>query len=64
MAEKKIITEELIESYHKAVINFNENIKKEKRFRQTLCENFISDWADVVEEIGIRNRKELENEKR
>jgi hypothetical protein len=63
MAEKKIITEELIESYHKAVINFNENIKKEKRFRQTLCENFISEWADIIEEIGIRNRKELENEK-
>jgi hypothetical protein len=64
MAEKRIITEELIENYHKAVITFNENIKKEKRFRQTLCENFISDWADVIEEIGIRNRKELENEKR
>jgi len=64
MAEKKIITEELIESYYKAVINFNENIKKEKKYRQTLCENFISEWADVIEEIGIRNRKELENEKR
>jgi hypothetical protein len=64
MAEKRIITEELIENYHKAVINFNENIKKEKRFRQTLCENFIADWADVIEEIGIRNKKELENEKR
>jgi hypothetical protein len=59
MAEKKIITEALIENYHKAVINFNENIKKEKKYRQTLCENFISDWADVIEEIGIRNRKEL-----
>jgi hypothetical protein len=57
---KKIITEELIENYHKAVITFNENIKKEKRFRQTLCENFISEWADVIEEIGIRNKKELE----
>jgi hypothetical protein len=56
---KKIITEELIENYHKAVINFNENIKKEKKYRQTLCENFISDWADVIEEIGIRNKKEL-----
>jgi hypothetical protein len=56
---KKIITEELIENYHKAVINFNENIKKEKKYRQILCENFISDWADVIEEIGIRNRKEL-----
>jgi hypothetical protein len=56
---KKIITEELIENYHKAVINFNENIKKEKKYRQTLCLNFISDWADVIEEIGIRNRKEL-----
>jgi hypothetical protein len=56
---KKIITEELIENYHKAVINFNENIKKEKKYRQTLCENFISDWADVIEEIGIRNRKEI-----
>ena len=56
---KKIITEELIENYHKAVINFNENIKKEKKYRQTLCENFISDWADVIEEIGIRKRKEL-----
>jgi len=56
---KNIITEELIESYHKAVINFNENIKKEKKYRQTLCENFISEWADVIEEIGIRNRKEL-----
>jgi hypothetical protein len=63
MAEKKIITEELIESYHKAVINFNENIRKEKKYRQTLCENFISEWADIIEEIGIRNRKELENEK-
>jgi hypothetical protein len=41
------------------VINFNENIKKEKKYRQTLCENFISDWADVIEEIGIRNKKEL-----
>ena len=59
MAEKRIITEELIEDYNRAVINFNENIKKEKRFRQTLCENFISDWADVIEEIGIKNRKEL-----
>ncbi len=59
MAEKRIITEELIEDYNRAVINFNENIKKEKRFRQTLCENFISDWADVIEEIGIRNKKEL-----
>ena len=58
MAEKRIITEELIENYHKAVITFNENIKKEKRFRQTLCENFISEWAEVIEEIGIRNRKE------
>jgi hypothetical protein len=59
MAEKKIITEELIESYHKAVIKFNEDIKNETRYRQTFCENFISDWADVIEEIGIRNRKEL-----
>ena len=58
---KKIITEELIESYHKAVINFNENIKKERKYRQTLCENFIADWADIIEEIGIRNRKELNN---
>ena len=57
---KKIITEELIENYHKAVINFNENIKKEKKYRQTLCENFIFQWADVIEEIGIRNKKELE----
>ena len=58
MAEKRIITEELIENYHKAVITFNENIKKEKRFRQTLCENFMFEWADVIEEIGRRNRKE------
>ena len=36
------------------------NGKKEKKYRQTLCENFISDWADVIEEIGIRNKKELE----
>jgi hypothetical protein len=60
MAEKRIITEELIENYNRAVINFNEKIKKERRFRQTLCENFMSEWADVIEEIGIRNRKELE----
>jgi hypothetical protein len=59
MAEKRIITEELIENYNRAVINFNEIIKKEKRFRQTLCENFMFEWADVIEEIGIRNRKEL-----
>jgi hypothetical protein len=59
MAEKRIITEELIENYNRAVINFNEDIKKEKRFRQTLCENFMFEWADVIEEIGIRNRKEL-----
>ena len=59
MAEKRIITEELIENYNRAVINFNENIKKEKQYRQTLCENFMFEWADVIEEIGIRNRKEL-----
>ena len=58
MAEKKIVTDELIENYHKAVINFNEMIKKERKHRQTLCENFISEWAEVVEEIGKRNRKE------
>jgi len=58
MAEKRIITEELIESYHEAVINFNEGIKKEKKYRQTLCENFMFEWADVIEEIGRRNRKE------
>jgi hypothetical protein len=55
---KKIITDELIENYYKAVINFNETIKKERKHRQTLCENFISEWAEVVEEIGKRNRKE------
>jgi hypothetical protein len=60
MAEKRTITEELIENYNRAVITFNESIKKEKRFRQTLCENFMFEWADVIEEIGIRNRKELE----
>lgn len=49
----------MIENYHKAVIKFNEDIKKERKYRKTLCENFVSDWADVVEEIGIRNRKEL-----
>lgn len=64
MAEKKLITDEMIANYHKAVIKFNEDIKKERKFRQTLCENFISEWADIIEEIGIRNRKELENEKR
>jgi hypothetical protein len=58
MAEKRIITEELIENYNRAVINFNESIKKEKKYRQTLCENFMFEWADVIEEIGIRNRKE------
>jgi len=55
---KNIITDEMIADYQKAVIKFNEDIKKSK-YRQTLCENFISDWADVIEEIGIRNRKEL-----
>jgi len=59
MAEKKLITDEMIANYHKAVIKFNEDIKKERKFRQTLCENFISEWADIIEEIGIRNRKEL-----
>jgi hypothetical protein len=54
----KIVTNELIEDYHRAVINFNETIKKERKHRQTLCENFISEWAEVIEEIGIRNRKE------
>jgi hypothetical protein len=58
MAEKKLITDEMIADYQKAVIKFNEDIKKSK-YRQTLCENFISDWAEVIEEIGIRNRKEL-----
>ena len=56
---KKIITDEMIADYHKAVIKFNEDIKKERKYRQTLCENFITDWADIIEEIGIRNRKEL-----
>ena len=55
---KNIITDEMIADYQKAVIKFNEDIKKSK-YRQTLCENFISDWAQVIEEIGIRNRKEL-----
>ena len=55
---KNIITDEMIANYHKAVIKFNEDIKKSK-YRQTLCENFISDWAEVIEEIDIRNRKEL-----
>ena len=41
MAEKKLITDEMIANYHKAVIKFNEDIKKSK-YRQTLCENFIS----------------------
>jgi len=58
MAEKKLITDEMIADYQKAVIKFNEDIKKSK-YRQTLCENFISDWAKVIEEIGIRNKKEL-----
>ena len=57
---KNIITDEMIADYQKAVIKFNEDIKKSK-YRQTLCENFISDWAQVIEEIGIRNRKELNN---
>ena len=60
MAEKKLITNEMIADYQKAVIKFNEDIKKSK-YRQTLCENFIADWAEVIEEIGIRNRKELNN---
>jgi hypothetical protein len=55
---KNIITDEMIADYQKAVIKFNEDIKKSK-YRQTLCENFISDWAEVIEEIGIRNKKEL-----
>jgi hypothetical protein len=55
---KNIITDEMIADYQKAVIKFNEDIKKSK-YRQTLCENFISDWAQVIEEIGIRNKKEL-----
>ena len=55
---KNIITDEMIADYQKAVIKFNEDIKKSK-YRQTLCENFIADWAQVIEEIGIRNRKEL-----
>ena len=59
---KNIITDEMIADYQKAVIKFNEDIKKSK-YRQTLCENFISDWAQVIEEIGIRNKKELNNEK-
>ena len=50
----------MIANYHKAVIKFNDDIKKSK-YRQTLCENFIADWAEVIEEIGIRNRKELNN---
>ena len=49
----------MIANYHKAVIKFNEDIKKERKHRQTLCENFIADWAQVIEEIGIRNKKEL-----
>jgi hypothetical protein len=60
---KNIITDEMIADYHKAVIKFNEDIKKERKHRQTLCENFIADWAQVIEEIGIRNKKELKNEK-
>ena len=58
---KNIITDEMIANYHKAVIKFNDDIKKETRYRQALCENFIADWAQVIEEIGIRNKKELNN---
>ena len=61
MAEKKLITDEMIADYQNAVIKFNEDIKKERKYRQTLCENFIADWAEVIEEIGIRNKKELNN---
>jgi hypothetical protein len=57
--QARIINDALIAEYRQAVTKFNEEIKK-SRYRQTLCENFISDWADVIEEIGIRNRKELE----
>ena len=49
----------MIADYQNAVIKFNEDIKKERKHRQTLCENFIADWAQVIEEIGIRNKKEL-----
>jgi len=56
---KNIITDEMIVDYQNAIIKFNEDIKKERKHRQTLCENFIADWAQVIEEIGIRNKKEL-----
>ena len=59
MAEKKLITDEMIADYQNAVIKFNEDIKKERKHKQTLCENFIADWAQVIEEIGIRNKKEI-----
>ena len=57
--QARIINDALIAEYRQAVTKFNEEIKK-SRYRQTLCENFIADWADVIEEIGIRNKKELD----
>ena len=57
--QARIIDDALIAEYRQAVIKFNEEIKK-SRYMQTLCENIITDLADVIEEIGIRNRKELE----
>ena len=40
MAEKKLITDEMIADYQNAVIKFNEDIKKERKYRRRCYHNY------------------------
>jgi hypothetical protein len=56
--QARIIDDVLIAEYNKALSKFNEEIKT-ARYKQTLTENFIADWADVMEYTNKKIREEI-----
>jgi len=57
--QARIINDVLIAEYNKALSKFNEEIKT-ARYKQTLTENFIADWCDVMEHLNKKIRSEHE----
>lgn len=56
--QARIINDALIAEYNKALTKFNSEIKT-ARYKQTLTENFISDWCDVMEHMNKKIRNEV-----
>jgi hypothetical protein len=52
----KEINKQDIVNYYNAVNEFNSMIKKQTNNKKTLCENFVSDWADVITYINKQNK--------